>query len=409
MKKFLVGGAVRDQLLGLPVKERDWVVVGETADNMVARGYQPVGKDFPVFLHPDTKEEYALARLERKTAAGYHGFTVDAGITVTLKEDLLRRDLTINAMAFDPNGSVIDPYGGRHDLEAKRLRHVSAAFGEDPVRILRVARLKARYAHLGFTVAAETTQLMKQMVVKGEVDALVAERVWSELVRALAEPTPTAFFEVLRSCGALARLFPEIESLYGVPQPEQHHPEIDTGVHTMMVLEQAAKLSDRPLVRFAALTHDLGKGLTPPEQWPSHHRHEVLGLPALDALCERFRVPSGFHRLANKVMRFHGLAHRAFDLTPATLLKTFENLDLFRQPETLEPFLLACHADIRGRIGFETHPYPQAELFRTALKTAQSVKVQPLIARGLKGKEIGTALHQQRVEAIRKLTSNYSG
>jgi len=409
MKKFLVGGAVRDQLLGFPVKERDWVVIGETPEAMEARGFRAVGKDFPVFLHPETREEYALARTERKTAPGYHGFSIDASTDVTLEEDLLRRDLTINAMARDSSGRLIDPYHGRRDLERHLLRHVSAAFCEDPVRILRVARLAARYAHLGFRVADETNELMRRMVAAGEVDALVAERVWAELVRALAERTPTAFIEILRTCGALARLFPEIERLFGVPQPVQHHPEIDTGVHTLMVLEQATRLSENPLVRFAALTHDLGKGLTPKDRWPSHHSHETTGLTALDSLCERFRVPSEYRKLAAKVMRFHSRCHHAFELRPATLLDTLQALDALRRKEQLELFLLACQADATGRKGFQERSYPQAELFRAAQKAALAVSVEPLIEEGLRGAEIGEALRRKRIQAITQCRIQRSG
>ena len=296
MKTYLVGGAVRDTLLGLEVKERDWVVVGETPESMVARGFRPVGKDFPVFLHPVTREEYALARTERKTAPGYRGFAVHAEPDITLEQDLLRRDLTINAMASAESGEIVDPYGGLRDLDARLLRHVSPAFSEDPVRILRLARFAARFAPLGFTVAEETRELMRAMVTAGEVDALVPERVFAELAKALVEPVPMAFFEVLRSCGALARLFPEIEALFGVPQPPEHHPEIDTGVHTLLVLEQAATLSADPAVRFAALTHDLGKALTPPERWPRHWGHEKLGLPALETLCDRLKVPNAYRK-----------------------------------------------------------------------------------------------------------------
>lgn len=409
MKKFLVGGAVRDQLLGFPVKERDWVVIGETPEAMEARGFRAVGRDFPVFLHPETHEEYALARTERKTVPGYRGFSVDAGTEVTLEKDLLRRDLTINAMARDCSGRLIDPYNGLQDLEKRLLRHVSPAFCEDPVRVLRVARLAARYAHLGFRVADETNELMRRMVAAGEVDALVAERVWAELVRALAERTPTAFIEVLRACGALARLFPEIERLFGVPQPIEHHPEIDTGVHALMVLEQAARLSENPLVRFAALTHDLGKGMTPKDQWPSHLGHETNGLIALDALCQRFRVPTEYRKLAARVMRFHGHCHRAFELRPATLLNTLYALDALRQRNSLELFLTACEADFTGRKGRQERPYPQAELFRNAQKAALAVGVEPLIEQGLRGAKIGEALRRKRIQAIKQCRSQGSG
>lgn len=407
MKKYLVGGAVRDQLLGLPVKERDWVVVGETPESMEKQGFLRVGKDFPVFLHPQTHEEYALARTERKTAPGYRGFDVHASPEVTLEEDLKRRDLTINAMAQDEQGNLIDPFNGLRDLDARLLRHVSPSFSEDPVRILRVARLKARYAHLGFEVAPETLELMRQMVAAGEVDALVAERVWQELVRALAEPTPAAFFEVLRACGANARLFPEIERLFGVPQPAEHHPEIDTGVHTMMVLEQAAKLSPDPKVRFAALTHDLGKGLTAKELWPKHHGHESVGVRALEELCDRLKAPKEYKKLAEKVMRFHGHCHRAFELRAATLVDTLYALDALRKKNFLEEFLLACMADSRGRTGFETIDYPQADLFRAVQKAALSIDVQPLLKQGLKGESLGQELRQLRIKAVKACKSQH--
>ena len=401
MKIYLVGGAVRDALLGRPIRERDWVVVGATAEALLARGFKPVGKDFPVFLHPETKDEYALARTERKTAPGYHGFVMHAEPDVTLEQDLLRRDLTINAMARDEHGRLIDPYGGLRDLEARRLRHVSTAFSEDPVRILRLARFAARFAPLGFRVADETLVLMRDMVTAGEVDALVPERVFAELSKALTEETPSVFFEVLRTCGALARLFPEIEALFGVPQPPVHHPEIDTGVHTLMVLDQAAKLSPDPVVRFAALTHDLGKALTDPLNWPRHHGHEKLGLPALERLCTRLKVPNTHRKLAEKVMRYHGHAHRALELRPGTLVDLFQRLDAYRQQDVLEPFLLACEADARGRTGFEQRAYPQADRLRTAHRAALAVSVQPLLEQGYRGVELGQALRLERIRRVR--------
>ncbi len=400
MKKFLVGGAVRDRLLGRPVTEHDWVVVGETPESMFAQGFRAVGKDFPVFLHPETHEEYALARTERKTAPGYRGFTIHAAPDVTLEEDLLRRDLTINAMAMDEEGRLIDPCNGAADLAARTLRHASPAFSEDPVRILRIARFAARYAHLGFTVATETRALMRQMVASGEVDALVAERVWVELARALSETTPEAFFEVLRECGALARLFPEIERLFGVPQPAQYHPEIDTGVHTLMVLHQAARLSADPKVRFAALTHDLGKGLTPKEQWPSHRGHERSGLAALETLCERLRAPKEFRKLAAKVMLYHGNCHRAFELRPATLVDFLHALDAMRPNSHLQSFLLACEADARGRTGHEDIVYAQADYVRSAHQAALSVDIRPLTEKGLLGPQFGQELRLLRIQAV---------
>jgi len=401
MKTYLVGGAVRDSLLGRPVEERDWVVVGETPESMIARGFKPVGKDFPVFLHPKTREEYALARTERKTAPGYRGFVVHAEPDVTLEQDLLRRDLTINAMALDEKGRLIDPYGGARDLEDRLLRHVSPAFGEDPVRILRVARFAARFAHLGFRVAEETFDLMRDMVAAGEVDALVPERVWAELARALSEPSPRAFFEVLRECGALARLCPEIDRLFGVPQPAEHHPEVDTGLHTLLVLDQAVRLSPDPVVRFAALTHDLGKGLTPKELWPKHHGHEKAGLGALESLCLRLKVPNAYRKLAEKVMSYHGLCHRALELRPATVVDLLQRLDALRAKDALDGFLLACEADAKGRPGFENRSYPQAEWLQMAREAALATPVQPLLENGFKGENLGRELRRQRIDAVK--------
>jgi len=403
MKSYLVGGAVRDRLLGHPVKERDWVVVGETPDGMIARGFRPVGRDFPVFLHPQTHEEYALARTERKVAAGYRGFSVHASPEVTLEQDLLRRDLTINAMAQDDSGQLIDPYGGLRDLEAKVLRHVSPAFGEDPVRVLRVARFAARYAHLGFTLADETCELMRGIAASGEVDALVPERVWAELVKALSEPTPAAFFTVLRECGVLERLFPEIDRLFGIPQPVAHHPEVDTGIHTLLVLGQAARLSPDPRVRFAALTHDLGKGLTPPELWPRHRGHERLGLALLENICSRLKTPKDYKRLAEKVMRYHGHCHRALELRAATLVDLLQRLDALRKNHQLDQFLTACEADARGRPGHEDRPYPQAERVRAAQRAALSVTTDGLIGQGLRGEALGRELRRLRIKAVRAL------
>ncbi len=400
MKVYLVGGAVRDQLLGFAIKERDWVVIGETPNAMEAQGFKAVGKDFPVFLHPKTHEEYALARTERKTAPGYRGFSINASPNVTLEQDLLRRDLTINAIAQDDAGTLIDPFGGQKDLGLRLLRHISSAFTEDPVRILRVARFMARYHHLGFKVSEETMTLMKNMVDKGEIDALVPERVWSELAKTLSEQTPTQFFDVLQNCGALAKLFPEIHRLFGVPQPAKYHPEIDTGIHTMMVLEQAVKLSDDPRVRFAALTHDLGKGMTPKEQWPGHRGHEKTGLTALEGFCKRLRVPNEYKKLAQKVIRFHGNCHRIFELRSSTMVDTLQSLDAFRKNESLTPFLLTCIADARGRKGLESIPYPQADFFLRVQRAALSVDVSPLIEQGLEGSAIGLKLRELRIRAV---------
>lgn len=400
MQVYLVGGAVRDALLGREVKERDWVVVGATPEQMLAQGYRAVGRDFPVFLHPDSHEEYALARTERKTAPGYHGFVVHAESSVTLEQDLARRDLTINAMAQASDGTLIDPYGGQQDLADRVLRHVSPAFAEDPVRILRLARFAARYAGAGFTVAAETLALMRAMVEAGEVDALVAERVWAETHKALCEPTPARYFEVLRECGALARVFPELDRLYGVPQPERWHPEIDTGVHVMLVLSQAARLSEDPRVRFAALVHDLGKGVTDPAEWPRHHAHEQLGVPVLEAMCQRLRVPTEYRELALIVTRYHGKYHRAGEMRGNTLLALLEDVDAIRRPERFALFLLACEADSRGRPGFEYDEYPQVAILQAAQQAAAAVAVQPLVAQGLKGPAIAKALRAQRLLAV---------
>ncbi|MDD5391832.1 MAG: multifunctional CCA addition/repair protein [Thiothrix sp.] len=403
IESWLVGGAVRDRLLGIPLKDRDWVVTGATPENLLQQGFKPVGSDFPVFLHPQTGEEYALARTERKTAKGYHGFQFHAAPDVTLAEDLARRDLTINAMAQDENGNLIDPYGGQSDLQDRLLRHVSPAFAEDPVRILRVARFAARFAPLGFRVADETQHLMQTMVAAGEVDALVPERVWQETVRALAEPAPERFFEVLRECGALKVLFPEIDRLFGVPQPSQHHPEIDCGIHTLLVLRQAVLLSDAPEVRFAALTHDLGKGLTPAEILPSHHGHEALSRQLVTQLCERLKIPTRFRELAEHVAEQHGRIHKALELRPQTFLNVLESTDAFRKPERFAQILLACEADARGRLGFEDRVYPQADIFRQMLAACQQVDVKAVVQAGFQGVQIREQLHSRRVHAIREM------
>lgn len=401
-RTYLVGGAVRDRLLGLPVTDRDYVVVGATPDDLLGAGFKQVGADFPVFLHPDTGDEYALARTERKTARGYHGFAVHFSPDVTLEEDLRRRDLTINAMAQAPDGTVIDPYGGQADLAARRLRHVSPAFAEDPVRILRLARFAARFHRMGFAVADDTQALMRRMVAAGEVDALVPERVWQEFERALREPDPQRFIGVLRDCGALARVLPELDRLFGVPQPAEPHPEIDTGVHVLMVLEQAARLSPDPQVRFAALMHDLGKGSTPPAEWPSHHGHEARGVGLLKTLCERLKVPVAYRELAIAVARDHGNAHRALELRPGTLLEVLERTDALRRPQRFAQFLLACEADHRGRLGFENRPYPQARRLQLAFEAARGVDVAALVQRGLTGEAMREALRAARTQAIRK-------
>lgn len=404
MKAYLVGGAVRDELLGLPVRERDWVVVGATPDELIAQGYKPVGKDFPVFLHPRTGEEYALARTERKTAPGYRGFDTMFSADVTLEQDLERRDLTINAIARDPEtGTLVDPYGGARDLRERWLRHVSAAFVEDPVRVLRIARFAARFAPLGFRVAPETMTLLREIAARGELDALVSERVWQETQRALEMPAPRQFFEVLREANALQVIFPEIHALFGVPQPERWHPEIDSGVHTMMVVDQAARLSDDPVVRFAALTHDLGKGTTPPSEWPRHIAHEQRGVALVEALCDRLRIPNAYRELAVQVSRHHLNAHRVQELRESTLLDLLESLDAFRRPARFEQFVLACEADARGRKGLEDRVYDQADYLREARELAASVALDEAARAGLEGHEIAAALRRERLNALKSL------
>jgi tRNA nucleotidyltransferase (CCA-adding enzyme) len=371
VKTYVVGGAVRDALLGLPVKDRDYVVVGATPDQMRAQGFLPVGRDFPVFLHPDTHEEYALARTERKTAPGYIGFSFHASPDVTLEQDLLRRDLTINAIAQDADGTLIDPVGGRADLDARVFRHVSAAFAEDPVRILRVARFAARFTE--FSVAEETLSLMRQMVASGEVDALVPERVWQELSRGLMEAKPSRMFMLLRDAGALARILPEIAALDGVPQPAQHHPEIDTLVHVMMVIDAAAQQSASLAIRFAALVHDLGKGTTSPEQWPQHIAHEARSVKLVETLCERLKIPGDVRDLAVMTAREHGNVGRAFEMRADTLVKMLERCDAFRKQARFMDLLVASECDFRGRTGFEDRPFPQRAFLQTVLAAAQSV------------------------------------
>jgi len=403
LKIYKVGGAVRDRLLGLPVKDTDWVVVGATPEEMIANGYQQVGRDFPVFLHPETKQEYALARTERKTAPGYKGFRVHAAPDVTLEDDLIRRDLTINAMAETPDGELIDPFGGAGDIRIRQLRHVSPAFAEDPVRILRVARFAARFVPLGFQVAPETIRLMRDMVEAGEVDALVPERVWTELVRSLAETQPSQFFEVLRSCRALAVLFPEIDRLFGVPQPRQHHPEIDSGIHVLQVLDHAATLTDDLRVRFAALVHDLGKAETPADEWPRHMSHEEKSVELIRSLCRRMRAPNEYRDLAILAARYHTRCHRAAELRPGTLLETLESLDAFRRPERLEQFLITCEADSTSRPGFEDKGYPQADIFRNALQAARDIDTSVLIDEGYEGERLAAELKRRRIAAIAAL------
>jgi tRNA nucleotidyltransferase (CCA-adding enzyme) len=404
MQTYMVGGAVRDALLGLPVNDRDWVVVGATPHEMIADGYLPVGRDFPVFLHPRTREEYALARTERKTARGYHGFTFHAEPNVTLEQDLARRDLTINAMAQDENGRLIDPFGGRADLARRVLRHVTTAFREDPVRILRVARFAARFAD--FVVAPQTVALMRDMVQAGEVDALVAERVWQELARGLMEHKPSRMFEVLRESGALARLLPEVDRLWGVPQRAEYHPEVDTGVHLMMVLDMSARLKAPIAVRFACLTHDLGKGTTPAEILPKHIGHEERGARLLSKLCERLRVPTECRELADVVAREHGNIHRSGEFGAAALVRLLERCDAFRKPQRFDLVLLACECDARGRLGLEEKPYAARQRLLAALAAAQAVATHEIAAQAqqqeIEGPAIGEMIHKARVQAVAK-------
>ena len=406
MRTYLVGGAVRDKLLGRRVIDHDHVVVGARPEDMLALGYRPVGKDFPVFLHPQTSEEYALARTERKTGRGYHGFAFHADPDVTLEQDLARRDLTINAIAEDEQGRLVDPYGGARDIEQRVLRHVSPAFVEDPVRLLRVARFAARFAPLGFTVAAETMALLQQMVRNGEVDHLVPERVWAETRKALGEAQPSAFLRVLREAGALAVLFPEIDALYGIPQRAEFHPEIDTGIHVEMVLDAAAALAPgNDLIGFCALVHDLGKALTPREELPRHVGHEHRGVQPLRALAARLKVPTDYAELAELVCREHLNAHRAFELKPATVLKLLTALDALRRPERLQIFLTACMADKRGRLGHEHDDYPQAAWLDQARNAAVSITSAPFVAQGLQGPAIGVAMEHARIQAIKQCHS----
>ncbi|WP_323644505.1 multifunctional CCA addition/repair protein [Pectobacterium versatile] len=400
MKIYLVGGAVRDSLLGLPVTEKDWVVVGATPENLLAQGYQQVGKDFPVFLHPVSRDEYALARTERKSGKGYTGFVCHAAPDVTLEQDLLRRDLTINAIARTERGDLIDPYHGRRDLESRVLRHVSDAFSEDPLRVLRVARFAARFAHLGFQIAEETMALMQKMAHEGELAYLTPERVWKETEKALGTSSPDVYFQVLRDCGALAVLFPEIDNLYGVPAPAKWHPEIDTGIHTMMTVAMAARLSPEIDVRFATLCHDLGKGLTPPELWPRHLGHGPAGVKLVEALCQRLRVPNPIRDLAKLVAEYHDLVHTVQVLQPKTLLKLFDAIDVWRKPQRLEQLALTSEADARGRAGFEENPYPQGDYLREAFRVASQVSSADVVADGFKGIDVRNELVRRRIHAL---------
>jgi tRNA nucleotidyltransferase (CCA-adding enzyme) len=401
MQVYLVGGAVRDEQLGLPVKERDWCVVGATPEQLLKDGYRQVGKDFPVFLHPESKEEYALARTERKTAAGYHGFSFDTSAEVTLEEDLSRRDLTINAIAKDCNGTLIDPFDGLRDIEDRLIRHVSDAFAEDPVRILRAATFAARFSSLGFQIAPETRELMRQMVAAGEADALIPDRVWKETEAALIGPNPRVYFETLRECGALRVVLPEVDALFGIPQPAKWHPEIDTGLHTLMVLEQAEKLSAELDVRFAALVHDLGKATTQESDLPSHPGHEQRGSKLIRRLSERLPVPRACRDLGVLVAEFHTHCHRATELKESTIVKVLEKTDAFRRPDRFEKFLLACEADARGRTGLEHRAYPQADYLRGAHAAAASVDGASIAATN-QASDIAMAIRKARVSAVKQ-------
>jgi tRNA nucleotidyltransferase (CCA-adding enzyme) len=407
MEVYEVGGAVRDALLGLPVKERDWVVVSASAEELTAQGYRQVGKDFPVFLHPRTGEQYALARKERKIGPGYTGFTFDTAATVTLEQDLARRDLTINAIARGTDGALIDPCHGAADLRNRVLRHVSPAFREDPLRVLRVARFAARFKSLGFVVAAETYELMAEIVRSDEIETLRPERVWQETMKALGTEHPEVYFEVLRQCGALQRTLPEIDALFGVPQPERWHPEVDTGVHTLLALQMAARLSHSETVRFAVLTHDLGKAATPAAALPRHHGHEQRSEELLEQLCARLPVPNRLRDLARHVARHHGTVHRAAELKPQTVLRVITDVDGLRQPDRFEEFLLACEADARGRKGREDDAYPQADRLRRALRAARGIDAGKVRAeRQLEGEALGKALHDERLEAVKAVLAD---
>ncbi len=408
MQIYLVGGAVRDALLNIPIKDKDWVVVGSTPKQLKKLGYSQVGADFPVFLHPKTKEEYALARTERKSGRGYQGFICDFRPDISLEEDLLRRDLTINAMAQDENGNIIDPYKGQRDIKSKKLRHVSKAFSEDPLRVLRVARFAARFAHLGFTIAKETKALMRKISASGELANLTPERVWQETERALAEPRPWIYFQVLRECHALKVIFPELDRLFGVPQVKKHHPEIDCGIHSLMSLEQASRLTRDVNVRWASLIHDLGKGLTRKDLLPSHHGHEQFGEKPVLNLNKRLRTPNEFKDLSRLVCLYHTHMHRVLELKPKTMLKFFDAIDLWRKPERLQQILLACKADSRGRKGFENIEYNQVEYVSRLAKGCLTVTAKQFVAKGIQGKAIGEAIALERLNVIKKLSKDKS-
>lgn len=406
MKTYLVGGAVRDGLLNLPIKDRDWVVTGTTPEAMLAAGYQQVGRDFPVFLHPKTREEYALARTERKSGQGYTGFITWFAPDVTLEQDLQRRDLTINAIAQDSNGNIIDPFNGRQDIQQRLLRHVSAAFNEDPLRVLRVARFAARFAHLNFRIADETMALMQHMAASGELAHLTAERVWKETESALQSPNPQVFFQVLRDCNALAVLFPEIDKLFGVPAPAKWHPEIDTGVHTLMTLAIAAQLSPEVDIRFATLCHDVGKALTPPEKWPSHHGHGLAGVPVVEQLCQRLRVPNHVRDLSLLVTEFHDIVHTVERQSSETLVGLFDRIDAWRKPQRVEQIALTSEADARGRATLENNPYPQGDYLRTAFGVVQAVSPKEVVEAGFTGSDVREELYRRRITALESWQEN---
>ena len=407
MQIYLVGGAVRDKLISYPCHENDWVVVGSSPDEMIALGYRPVGQDFPVFIDPRSGEEYALARTERKSGVGYGGFTFHTSPDISLEDDLIRRDLTINAMAESDDGTIIDPHGGQQDLNNKILRHVSEAFAEDPLRVLRVARFAARYAHLGFTIAPETLQLMQSIVDRGEMTALVAERVWKETQRALCERSPDVFIETLRSCGALAILLPEVEALFGIEQRADYHPEIDTGIHTLMALQQSALLTEKATIRFTVLVHDLGKAITPKEILPRHTGHEARGLPLVKDVCDRLKVPNQHRQLAMVVTEYHLMCHKSLDFKPDSLLKLLTVMGALKSEEKLDDFLLCCMADAKGRKGLEKQDYAPNRYLREARKAAIAVQVKDLVDSGIKGADIGIHLKQRQIEALSQFKQHY--
>lgn len=407
LKIFLVGGAVRDELLGLAVKEKDWVVVGSSPNEMLSRGFKRVGKDFPVFLHPITGEEYALARTERKISRGYYGFSCDFSSNITLEEDLLRRDLTINAMAKDPDGNIIDPFDGRSDLKARILRHVSAAFSEDPIRILRIARFAAKFANYQFSIAPTTKQLVKEMVLANELSDLTPERVWREIEKALITDNPVNFFQILKENQALDIIFPGLSKLSGIPQPAIWHPEIDTWIHTMLTLEQASKFSKNPKIRFAALCHDLGKGNTPMDCWPKHHGHEARGVKIIHEWCDQYKIPGSYRDLAVKVAQWHLHSHKALELTAKKILELFQALDAFRNPQNLEDFLLACKADFTGRFNYTDKHYEPESFLQQVFSTIQKIQVQKYIDQGLMGEQLGNAIRKERLRLIKNFKNKY--